>query len=169
MHTSALPPARAAKLYHSVLHMYYDVHLLSSLCFPHPSLIPSQLKISQVVRHVGVCPVPITLMTTTTISEIWEGRRRLRAQTPSSEPAFPPPHLLVHFKEQLSQDEKSHYHVSMVGLPFITANKGPGFTDNLYKPAAISYGRAILVIILVLYLALDGECWQCIVLSCNKT
>lgn len=111
--------------------------------------------------------MPITLMTTTTMSEIREGRRRLRAQTLSSEPAFP--HLLVHFKEQLSQDEKSYYHVSMVGLPFITANKGPGFADNLYKPAAISYGRAILVIILVLYLALDGKCWQCIVLSCYKT
>ena len=41
----------------------------------------------------------------------------------------------------------------MVGLPFITANKGPGFADNLYKSAATSYGRAILVIILVLYLA----------------
>lgn len=142
MRNSALPPARAAKLYHSVLHMYYDVHLLSSLCFPHPSLIPSQLKISQVVRHVGVCPVPITLMTTTTISEIWEGRRRLRAQTPSSEPASPP-HLLVHFKEQLSQDEKSHYHVSMVAcpllqptkaqaLPIIYTNQQPSHMAGLY-------------------------------------
>lgn len=167
MRNSALPPARAAKLYHSVLHMYYDVHLLSSLCFPHPSLIPSQLKISQVVRHVGVCPVPITLMTTTTISEIWEGRRRLRAQTPSSEPAFSPSPC------SLQRAAFTGWKVALPcfngGLPFITANKGPGFTDNLYKPAAISYGRAILVIILVLYLALDGECWHCIVLSCNKT
>lgn len=39
--------------------------------------------------------------------------------------------------------------------------KGLGFANNLYKPAVISYGRSILVIVLVLYLALDGGC--CIV------
>lgn len=50
-------------------------------------------------------------------------------------------------------------------LALHTANtgyyKGLGFANNLYKPAVISYGRSILVIVLVLYLALDGGC--CIV------
>lgn len=45
--------------------------------------------------------------------------------------------------------------------------KGLGFADNLYKPAVISYGRAILVVILVLYLALDDMCWQRIVFLRN--
>lgn len=45
--------------------------------------------------------------------------------------------------------------------------KGPGFADNLYKPAVISYGRAIFVITLVLYLAMNDKCWQCIVFLCN--
>lgn len=142
MHTSALPPARAAKLYHSVLHMYYDVHLLSSLCFPHPSLIPSQLKISQVVRHVGVCPVPITLMTTTTISEIWEGRRRLQAQTPSSEPASPPISLFTSkssFHRMKSRTTMFQWWACPLlqptkaqALPIIYTNQQPSHMAGLY-------------------------------------
>lgn len=87
------PPARAAKLDHSVLHKYYDV---DSFCPFSPSLSHfMQLKISGAVRHVGVCLMPITPMTTATISEIKEGSDGLR----SSEPAFP--FLRVHVKEPL--------------------------------------------------------------------
>lgn len=74
----------------STIH-YYLVTMMScsslSVCLFPLSFRP--LKISGAVRHVGICLMPIILMTAATMSEIGEGRHVLTAQTSSSEPASP--------------------------------------------------------------------------------
>lgn len=98
------------------------------LGFHHRSLISSQLKISESVRHVGVCLMPTTPMTTATVSEKVDKHEE-------SKPSLAFRLLGVSFKEQLSYDEQTYYHVSIVDLDY------KGLTDNLCKPAVISHGR----------------------------
>lgn len=111
-------------IYHSVLHVYYDVDLLLTLSLFSPSLshfVPSTKNKwgCQACRHLShACH-------TDDHRNYVRDRRKvgtdLRAQTLSSEPAYLlwlSPLLRVHFKERLSWDEKTYYRVSMAGLPF---------------------------------------------------
>lgn len=149
-----------------------DLLLYTLSLFSHPSLISAQLKISGAVRHAGICLVPITLTATAMMSEIREGSHGLRAQTLSSELA----HLLWLSTFPMYTSKNTFHRMKRLPwfndrLALYTANtgdyKGRGFADNLYNPAVILYGKAILVIILALYLALGDECWECIVFLCN--
>lgn len=110
--------------------------------------------------YVDICLMPITLMSTETMSKIGEGRQtRTNSTNPviSAHTSSPSPS---------SQNEKSYHHVSLVGLSFtqptLETTKAPALLI-IYKKPTVSYGRAIFVIILVLYLALDDMCWQCFV------
>jgi len=78
--------------------------------------------------------------------------------------SFPPAHFTVIFKELLSYDGETHYHVSMGGFALCTLttadHKSPSRTDHLYRPAVISHRTLYRWLYSLLYLAEDDKRWQ---------